>query len=404
METVREANLQPPSSQQPRESSACADGSAHSNPARMPDSSVHQSTNSIPQPTGAAAERPGKGLVLADLDRFGPESTIPAMAVDEAFAYCQKLARNHYENFSVTNLWIPRSIQPHFCSIYAYCRWSDDLADETGSTDRASSLLQWWQSELDECFRHRASHPVFIALQKTISEFELPKAPFDDLLSAFIQDQAITRYQDIPTLLDYCTRSANPVGRLVLHLARCVTPQTIAWSDSICTGLQLANFCQDVPVDARRGRIYLPTTLLEQHGLSEQDVLANHFQPQLAKCVASLVSQARLMLSSGAPLVGQGPSWFARSIQLFVRGGLTILENIASHQHDVWSAPITVSRSQKIRLLIDACLRPRSQAMAITPSASRYKNPNSARKPTPSSSMENSSSPTDAEALDGRRA
>ena len=367
METVREANLQPTPAPEPPEGEACADASAHTTPPPMPDSRLHAPPSTSSEPVGAAAERPGKGLVLADLDRFGPDSKIPAMAVDEAFAYCQKLARKHYENFSVTNLWLPRSIQPHFCSIYAYCRWSDDLADETGSTDRASSLLQWWQSELDDCFRDRVRHPVFIALRKTISEFDLPKDPFDDLLSAFIQDQSVIRYRETTPLLDYCARSANPVGRMVLHLARCVTPETIGWSDSICTGLQLANFCQDVPVDARRGRIYLPTSLLEQHGMSDHDVLADHYQPQLAKCVESLASQARLMLSAGAPLVGHGPSWFARSIQLFVRGGLTILENIASHQHDVWSAPITVSRSQKIRLLVDACFRPRSQSLAIKP-------------------------------------
>ncbi|MFN9987409.1 MAG: squalene synthase HpnC [Pirellula sp.] len=375
METVREANLQPTSAleprsaSEPRDGSTCADPSALTNPTPSPAPNSHPHPATPPEPVGTAAERPGKGLVLADLDRFGPDSEIPAMAVDEAFAYCQKLARKHYENFSVTNLWLPRSVQPHFCSIYAYCRWSDDLADETGSTDRASSLLRWWQSELDDCFRDRARHPVFIALRKTISEFDLPKDPFSDLLAAFIQDQSVTRYRDMTTLLDYCTRSANPVGRLVLHLARCATPETVRWSDSICTGLQLANFCQDVPVDARRGRIYLPTSLLEQHGLSDHDVLANRCQPQLASCVESLASQARSMLASGAPLVGQGPSWFARSIQLFVRGGLTILENIAAHHYDVWSAPITVSRSQKIRLLVDACFRPRSQSLATKPTA-----------------------------------
>ena len=212
METVREANLQPTPAPEPPEGEACADASAHTTPPPMPDSRLHAPPSTSSEPVGAAAERPGKGLVLADLDRFGPDSTIPAMAVDEAFAYCQKLARKHYENFSVTNLWLPRSIQPHFCSIYAYCRWSDDLADETGSTDRASSLLQWWQSELDDCFRDRVRHPVFIALRKTISEFDLPKDPFDDLLSAFIQDQSVIRYRETTPLLDYCARSANPVG------------------------------------------------------------------------------------------------------------------------------------------------------------------------------------------------
>lgn len=404
METVREANLQPPPAPELPQVACCADTSSHTESSPLPDSSADHISITPLKPIGAAAERPGKGLVLADLDRFGPDSAIPAMAVDEAFAYCQKLARKHYENFSVTSLWLPRSVQPHFCSIYAYCRWSDDLADETGSTDRASSLLRWWQSELDDCFRDQVRHPVFIALRKTISEFELPKDPFNDLLSAFIQDQSVTRYRDVTTLLDYCTRSANPVGRLVLHLARCVTPETVRWSDSICTGLQLANFCQDIPVDARRGRIYLPTSLLNQHGLSEDDVLASSVQSQLANCVESLASQARLMLTSGAPLVGQGPSWFARSIQLFVRGGLTILDNIASQKHDVWSTPVTVSRSQKIRLLVDACFRPRSQSLAIKPATTRHNSPHSDQKLETPNTVRNTSSPADAKAIDGRQA
>jgi len=400
METVREANLQPTPAPDPTAGTTSTGTAAHSNPSLVSDSNTHLNATSTSEPIGAAAERPGKGLVLADLDRFGPDSTIPVMAVDEAFAYCQKLTRKHYENFSVTNLWLPRNIHPHFCSIYAYCRWSDDLADETGSTDRASSLLRWWQTQLDNGFQGQARHPVFIALRKTIAEFNLPKAPFDDLLSAFIQDQLVTRFQDTKTLLDYCKRSANPVGRLVLHLARCVTPKTLGLSDSICTGLQLANFCQDVPVDARRGRIYLPTSLLEQHGLTERDVLENRYQIQLAKCVESVASQAREELVSGAPLVGYGPSWFARSIQLFLRGGLTILSNIDARHHDVWSTPIIVSRSQKIRLLVDACLRPRSPSLAIKPAATTHQHDQNSYQ----AIHQKGSFPIDAPTIDGRRA
>jgi squalene synthase HpnC len=319
---------------------------------------------------GPPAARQGIGQILEDLKRFGPGINLPPMAVDEAFAYCRNLSLKHYENFSVTNLWMPRHLHPHFCSIYAYCRWSDDLADEMGSRTTATHMLAWWQSELDRCYQGRASHPVFIALRHTISQFALPKQPFDDLLSAFVQDQSVTRYATDRQLMDYCRRSADPVGRLVLHLANTVSPETVRLSDAICSGLQLANFCQDIAVDAGRDRIYWPLARLHSASITESDLLQGLHGPHWNEALHAWVDSARELLISGAPLVQFGPRWFARSIQLFLRGGLTILDNIAAQSFDVWHHSITVSQTQKLRCMLDACLRPRGLRWLPPPSRS----------------------------------
>ena len=323
---------------------------------------------SLQRDISLAAARPGAGMILKDLKRFGPNASPPEMGLDEAFAYCKQLAQSHYENFAVTNQWIPRSLRPHFHSVYAYCRWSDDLADEMGSTQTASAMLQWWHDQLDACYCGRAQHPVFVALRHTISQFQIPKTPFEDLLSAFIQDQTVTRYPTQHAVLDYCSRSANPVGRLVLYLANIHSEQTARWSDSICSGLQIANFCQDVAVDARRGRIYWPIEFLEQSGIDPEELLRGESQPHWQNALATWASTAVTLLCDGAPLVEQGPRWFARSVQLFARGGLTILDNLATHQFDVWNQSITVRSSQKLKLVWDAFLRARSTQWSRRPS------------------------------------
>src|SRR5436190_1175940 len=156
---------------------------------------------------------------LDDLERFGPNSNV-AISPSEARAYCARLTARHYENFSVVTWLTPRALRPAFRSIYAFCRWSDDLGDEVGDPGRARELLNWWRGELHAMYEGRARHPVMIALAGTVAEFAIPIAPLDALISAFEQDQVVTEYETYGQLLDYCTRSANPVGHLVLYLAR----------------------------------------------------------------------------------------------------------------------------------------------------------------------------------------
>ena len=188
------------------------------------------------------------------------EYAIPAQApsLKDAYAYCERLARSHYENFSVASWFLPKRLRQHFFNVYAYCRISDDLGDETGSTTASLLLLAEWEAELNACYSGTPRHPVFVALAGTAREFDIPKQTFADLLTAFRQDQTVTRYQTFDDLLGYCRYSANPVGHLVLYLCGYRDPERQQLSDSTCTALQLANFWQDVSPDYDKGRIYLP--------------------------------------------------------------------------------------------------------------------------------------------------
>ncbi|MEN6557078.1 MAG: squalene synthase HpnC, partial [Thermoguttaceae bacterium] len=194
-------------------------------------------------------------------------ATPPSLA--ESQRYCRRLARRHYENFTVASRLLPGGLRQHFCNVYAYCRWADDLADETGDPACSLLLLDQWESQLRQCYQGEAVHPIFVALAETIRQFDIPQQTFADLLTAFRQDQRVTRYETAEQLLRYCRCSANPVGRLVLHLARCCTPERTEWSDAVCTGLQLANFCQDDARDWDRGRVYLPQSACRQFGYDE---------------------------------------------------------------------------------------------------------------------------------------
>lgn len=304
--------------------------------------------------------REGSCIVRDDLRRFGPNSDAYSMSREQSFEYCKNLALSHYENFSVASCLLPADLRQHFFNVYAYCRWSDDLADETGSTDEAKELLAWWKDSLHQCFRGRSVHPVFVALEQTIAAYHIPAAPFEDLISAFTQDQFVRRYETDSQILDYCSRSANPVGRILLFLGKCSDQQNIAWSDSICTGLQIANFCQDIRLDAQRGRFYLPESRQIQHGIVQQDIADGTKIEALKQCLSEWCTEARTHLVRGLPLVTTTPRWLARDVQLFVRGGLAILDNLARSQFDAWNRQITVTKSQKLTLLIRSMLAPRS--------------------------------------------
>jgi phytoene/squalene synthetase len=158
--------------------------------------------------------------LAAELRRFGPNAPAVAITLDEAQAYCRQLARTHYENFTVLSRLFPRHLQQPLCNVYAYCRWSDDLADESANPQQALTLLEWWASQLDDMYAGPASHPVFVALKETVQQYSLPRQPLADLLEAFRRDQLQTRYETLTDLLTYCDKSANPVGRIVLILGR----------------------------------------------------------------------------------------------------------------------------------------------------------------------------------------
>ena len=294
-----------------------------------------------------------------DLRRFGPDST-ERLARGEAMRYCARLTASHYENFSVVTALTPRALRPHFASVYAFCRWSDDLGDEVGDRDLARRLLAWWRAELDAMYAGEPRHPVMVALAETVREFAIPIDPFRALISAFEQDQNILEYETYPQLLDYCTRSADPVGHLVLYLGRCHDEANARLSDHTCTGLQLANFWQDVARDLDIGRIYLPWSDRERFGVTADSLRAKRFTPEFAELLRHEVGLARDSLMNGWPLVARMPRALAIDVDLFTRGGLAILDRIAACGFDVLTARPKLGKLAKAGLLARALWSSRS--------------------------------------------
>ena len=240
---------------------------------------------------------------------------------------------NHYENFPVASLLCPTALRPAIAAIYAFARTADDLADE-GDAAPATRLadLAAYRADLLAVAARRAPsprwRPVFEALGPVLAQHELPLPLLLDLLDAFEQDVTKHRYADRAELLDYCRRSANPVGRLLLHLYGVSDAAALRQSDAICSGLQLANFWQDLGVDLRRGRLYVPLTDCADHGVGPDRLLAGDDAPAVRRLVAALVGWARASLRAGAPLVHAVPGRAGWELRLVVQGGLRILDKI----------------------------------------------------------------------------
>ena len=281
---------------------------------------------------------------------------IPAVApsLAEARAYCRQLAESHYENFHVVSRFLPKALRPHFQSIYAYCRISDDLGDEVGDRSVALALLHLWGQELDACYEGRARHPVFVALAETIRACAIPKEPFADLLAAFRQDQTVTRYATMQDVLGYCRYSANPVGRLVLYACDEVNDENFRLSDATCTALQLANFWQDVRVDWAKDRVYLPQDDMRRFGLTDETIAKCVATPEFRALLQHEVDYARALFEEGLQLIGRVNRELAVDLDLFSRGGLEILRAIERQDFDVLTARPALSKRTKIALALRA--------------------------------------------------
>jgi squalene synthase HpnC len=286
------------------------------------------------------------------------EYAIPAQppSLQEAYAYCERLARSHYENFSVATWFLPKHLRQHFYNVYSYCRISDDLSDETGDTSASLQLLDEWEKELDACYEGSPRHPVFVALAGTVLQFNIPKQTFADLLTAFRQDQRVTRYHTFDDLLGYCRYSANPVGHLVLYLGGYRDTERQHLSDFTCTALQLANFWQDVSADYEKGRIYLPLEDLRNHGVAESDIANNNNSPQFLEMMRFEVQRAREWFDHGLPLVEQVSRELAIDIELFSRGGQEILNAIERQNYAVLGNRPAISKTRKLALVARAAL------------------------------------------------
>ena len=274
-----------------------------------------------------------------------------------AHRYCRRLARRHYENFVVVSPFLPAALRRHFYPVYAYCRWSDDLADETGDPGLSLELLDWWDAELQACYENRFRHPVFIALRETIDRFDIPIDPFRDLLTAFRQDQVVTRYRTYADVLEYCRYSANPVGRLVLYLCGYRDGERQKLSDATCTALQLANFWQDVRRDLAKGRIYLPLEDLDRYHYTEADLEAGVVDERFRGLMAFQVDRTRALFDEGLGLCGMVDGRAGLDIELFNRCGSALLDEIEKQRYDVLSQRPTLSSARKAGLFLKYALK-----------------------------------------------
>jgi squalene synthase HpnC len=245
---------------------------------------------------------------------------------------------DHYENFPVASVLLPPRLRHPVAVIYRFARSADDFADEGDlPADQRLALLDGYRQQLDKLDRGEpGDHPLFTQLADIVRIHGLPLQLFRDLLDAFSQDVVKTRYADMAELLDYSRRSANPVGRLLLHLYRETSAENLACSDAICSALQLINFWQDVAIDWTKDRVYLPQDTLAQFTVSERQIAGGDTGGRWREMLRFEVQRTRAMINSGAPLALRLPGRVGLELRLVVQGGLRILEKIEAVDFDVF--------------------------------------------------------------------
>lgn len=271
-----------------------------------------------------------------------------------AYAHCARMAREHYENFPVASLLLPGRMRPPVAAIYAFARQADDFADEPDHAGRRLELLRQWRSRLDRAARDDADHPIFIALADTIRNHRLPLTPLHDLISAFEQDVTVRSYETFEQLAAYCRLSANPVGRLILHLFGHRDEAMLAQSDAICTALQLANFWQDVGVDLDKGRCYIPGEDLERFGCSRDHLAERRRSDAFADVLRFEIGRTRELFSRGAALPSAVGGRLGFELKLVVLGGLRVLERIEQADCDVFTRRPSLKSGDWARLMMRA--------------------------------------------------
>ena len=292
---------------------------------------------------------------LAANDAWGREALAQGpMTLREARRFCARLTRGHYENFPVASWLVPGPIRPAVQAIYAFARIADDFADEPVHEGRRLERLDAWGAMLEDCFRGEALHPVFVALREAVRCFDLPPEPCRDLLAAFRLDVTKRRHPDFASLLAYCRLSANPVGRLVLHLFGHRDPRLRGWSNAICTALQLTNHWQDVAVDLARDRIYLPADERERLGVTEEDLRAARVTEGFRELMRDLVERTRAMYAAGRPLCDAVGGRLRFELRLTWLGGLRVLERIEAAGYDVFNCRPRLGRKDAAVVLARA--------------------------------------------------
>jgi phytoene synthase len=272
-----------------------------------------------------------------------------------AYAFCQDLANSHYENFPVASRLMPKRLRKHIAALYAFARIADDFADEPEYEGVRRDRLQDWRTQLHSLDQPR--HAVFVALKHTLSELALPVQPFDDLLSAFLQDTEKKRYSTFDEVLDYSRRSANPVGRIVLMIHGYRDLELFKLSDAICTALQLANFWQDVSVDLKKDRIYIPEEDFQQFSYTEADLRMGVVNEHFTNLMKFQVNRTRALFEQGRPLANRLAFPLSWEIRLTWLGGREILRKIKQQRFDTVSRRPQLSKVDWIPLLVRSLLK-----------------------------------------------
>ncbi len=280
---------------------------------------------------------------------FTASAPIPPDLAD-AYAYCERIAKQHYENFPVASILLPKMWRPHVAAVYAFARAADDFADEEHRPpeERYRLLEDWrellWQAA-DATSPHPPHSPLFRALGHTIRVCSLPVSLLEDLLSAFRQDVATTRYATWQELLDYCRRSANPIGRLVLRIAGYTGDHVEVPADAVCTALQLTNFWQDFAIDWRRGRLYLPRETWGPAGAREQDLNADRLTPEWRCALEQAAARTADLFCEGRAVCDRVTGRLRYELRVTWLGGMLVLDRLAKTGFDVFSARPTIRRT-----------------------------------------------------------
>ena len=302
----------------------------------------------------------------AEAERLGlaqgaPETIRAAFApvadAAAAEAYTRELTHSHYENFSVVSALLPKRLRQDFCNVYAFCRVADDLGDEVRDTKLALEYLAAFRRQLQECYSGQTSTAVFTALAQTIKRHDIPMKPFDDLIRAFEQDQSVTRYETFAQVVDYCTRSADPVGRIVLYMCGYRDEERQRLSDKTCTALQLVNFWQDVRRDIlERDRVYLPAEDLARFGVTVEQLRGGAITQAYRDLLKFELERTEAMFAEGRTLLPLLSADVRKQIALFNRGGMAVCQAIRNQDFDTLSRRPSLSKWQKSRLIATTLL------------------------------------------------
>jgi len=283
----------------------------------------------------------------------GPRPELPTaapgaeLAPAACFAYCEAVARAHHENFPVGSFFLPRELRPHMAALYAFARFADDFADEPAFAGRRAAELDRWEDRLLAAFHDEADHPIFIALGETVRKFDLPIAPFSDMLAAFRIDLKTRRYATFGDLMAYVERAAQPIGRLILYVFGARDAERLRYGDALATALALTSFWQDTRRDLERDRVYIPQEDLRHFGVPEADLHAGRQTAALAALFRFETARTRAIFERARPLLDLAPPDLAVELGLFYYGGRRALDKVAARAGSVFGTRARLSAVDK---------------------------------------------------------